>query len=96
LVQNRIDWTKESEGHAVHFGSELNQRRTRVTEFEHATIAAHLAAALVTAHGQLAAAGVPLKQPQNQNDARIVSALTPRGAVALYRDVLAELNKSSL
>jgi len=64
-----------------------------MTEFEHATIAAHLAAALVTAHGHLAAAGIPLKQPQNQNAPRIESALTPQGAVVLYRGVLAELSQ---
>ena len=62
-----------------------------MTEFEHATIAAHLTAALVVAHGHLAAAGVPLQQPQNQNAARNVSALTLQGAIALYRGVLAEL-----
>jgi hypothetical protein len=66
-----------------------------MTEFEHATIAAHLAAALLTTQGQLAAAGIPLKQPQNQNAPRTVSALTPQGAVALYRDVLAELVQGS-
>jgi hypothetical protein len=66
-----------------------------MTEFEHATIAAHLAAALVTAEGQRAAAGIPLKQPQNQNAARTASALTPQGAVALYRGVLSELIQRS-
>jgi hypothetical protein len=66
-----------------------------MTEFEHATIAAHLAAALVTAHGHLAAAGIPLKQPQNQNAPRIESALTLQGAVALYRGVLAEISQRS-
>jgi hypothetical protein len=66
-----------------------------MTEFEHATIAAHLAAALVTAHGSLAGAGIPLKQPQNQNAPRTESPLTPQGAVALYRGVLAELSQRS-
>jgi hypothetical protein len=64
-----------------------------MTEFEHATVAAHLAAALVTAHAHLAAAGIPLKQPQNQNAPRNESGLTPQGAVALYRSVLAELSQ---
>ncbi len=64
-----------------------------MTEVERATIAAHLAAALVIAQGHLAAAGVPLKQPQNQNDARNVSALTVQGVITLYRDVLAELSR---
>jgi hypothetical protein len=64
-----------------------------MTEFEHATIAANLSAALVIAHGHLAAAGIPLKQPQNQNDPRNVSALTVQGVIALYRDVLAELSR---
>jgi hypothetical protein len=66
-----------------------------MTEFEHATVAAHLAAALLTAEGQLVAAGIPLKQPQNQNAPRTVSALTPQGAVALYHGVLAELVEGS-
>ena len=66
-----------------------------MTEFEQATVAAHLAAALVTAHGHLAAAGKPLKQPQNQNAPRTENALTPEGAVALYRAVLAELSQRS-
>ena len=66
-----------------------------MTEFEHAMIAAHLAGALVTAHGQLAAAHIPLKQPQNQNVARTESALTTQGAVALYLSVLAELTQRS-
>ncbi len=65
-----------------------------MTEFEQATIAVQLAAALVVAHGQLAAAGVPLKQPQNQNAARNVSSLTPEGAITMYRNVLAELSRS--
>jgi hypothetical protein len=64
-----------------------------MTELENATTGAHLAAALVTAHGHLAAAGIPLKQSQNQNAPRIESALTPHGAVALYRGVLAELSQ---
>jgi hypothetical protein len=64
-----------------------------MTEFENATIAAHLAAALVVAHGHLAAAGIPLKQPQNQNAPRIESALTPHDAIALYRGVLVELSQ---
>ena len=64
-----------------------------MTEFEHATIAAHLSAALVIAHGHLAAAGIPLKQPQNQNEARNVSALTVQDVIALYRDMLAELSR---
>jgi hypothetical protein len=65
-----------------------------MTDFEQATIAAHLAAALLSAHGHLAAAGVPLKQPRNQNAARIEGVFTAQGAVALYRDVLAELSRS--
>jgi hypothetical protein len=65
-----------------------------MTEFEHATIAAQLAAALVTAHGSLAAAGIPLTQPQNQNAPRTENPLTPQGAVALYRDVLAVVRRS--
>ena len=64
-----------------------------MTEFENATIAAHLAAALVIAHGQLAAAGVPLRQPQNQNAPRAETTLTAQGAVALYRSTLAELSR---
>ena len=64
-----------------------------MTEFEHATIAAHLAAALVIAHGQLAIAGVPLRQPQNQNARRVESTLTAQGAVSLFRSVLAELTQ---
>jgi len=64
-----------------------------MTEFENATIAAHLAAALVAAQGHLAGAGIPLKQPRNQNAPRIESAFAPQGVVALYREVLAELDR---
>jgi len=65
-----------------------------MTDFERATIAAHLTAALITNHGHLAAAGVALRQPKNANVPRTESVQTSQEAVALYHDVLTELQKS--